>query len=293
MQENLNKTLKRRLASGHPLLLPGAPNALTARLIEDIGFEAIYVTGAGVTNTYLGLPDLGLITLTELADHVAAIRDTVNLPLIVDADTGFGNAVSVGRAVRVLERCGANAIQIEDQIFPKRCGHFADKQVVHRDEMVQKIHAAVDARNDEDFVVIARTDARAVLGFEEAIKRASLYVDGGADMTFVEGPQSVEEIENIPRLISAPQMINMVVGGVTPLLTLDELKHMGYAIVLYANAALQAAIRGMQTVLTHLHKHGSVVHIIEEMTPFKERQRLVSKHVYDELERKYRSREDE
>ena len=138
MRENLNKILKNRLASGHPLLVPGAPNALTARLIEDIGFDAVYVTGAGVTNSYLGIPDLGLITLTELANHVAAIRDTVNLPMIVDADTGFGNALSMGRTVRVLERCGANAIQIEDQIFPKRCGHFADKQVVHRDRNVCK-----------------------------------------------------------------------------------------------------------------------------------------------------------
>lgn len=293
MRHSLNKSLKLRLAQGDPLVLPGAPNALTAKVIEDIGFEALYVTGAGLTNAYLGVPDLGFITLTELADHVAAMRDVVDLPMIVDADTGFGNALNVWRTVKVLKRCGANGIQIEDQIFPKRCGHFKDKQVISRDEMVQKIHAAVDAKDDKDFVIIGRTDARAVLGFEEAIERASSYIDAGADMTFVEGPQSVEEIARIPRILPAPQMVNMVVGGITPLLPLDELREMGYAAVLYANAALQGAIRGMQTVLRHLHEHGSVTGILEELTPFKERQKLVQKPFYDELERKYRSKEDE
>lgn len=293
MRHSLNKSLKLRLAQRDPLLLPGAPNALTAKVIENIGFEALYVTGAGLTNAYLGVPDLGFITLTELADHVAAMRDVVDLPMIVDADTGFGNALNVWRTVKVLKRCGANGIQIEDQIFPKRCGHFKDKQVISRDEMVQKIHAAVDAKDDKDFVIIGRTDARAVLGFEEAIERASSYIDAGADMTFVEGPQSVEEIARIPRILPAPQMVNMVVGGITPLLPLDELRDMGYAAVLYANAALQGAIRGMQTVLRHLHEHGSVTGILEELTPFKERQKLVQKPFYDELERKYRSKEDE
>ncbi len=293
MRRSLNKSLKLRLAQRDPLLLPGAPNALTAKVIEDIGFEALYVTGAGVTNAYLGVPDLGFITLTELADHVAAMRDVVNLPLIVDADTGFGNALNVGRTVKVLERCGANGIQIEDQIFPKRCGHFKDKQVISRDEMIKKIHAAVDAKDDKDFVIIGRTDARAVLGFDEAIERASSYIDAGADMTFVEGPRSVEEIASIPRTLSAPQMVNMVVGGITPMVPLDELRDMGYAVVLYANAALQGAIRGMQTVLRHLHEYGSTADILEEMTPFEERQRLVSKPTYDALERKYRSKEDE
>lgn len=287
MTDSLNKKLKGRLTRRELLLVPGAPNALTARIIEDIGFDAIYVTGAGVTNMYLGVPDLGFITLTELADHVASIRDVTTLPLIVDADTGFGNALNVGRTVKVLERSGANAIQIEDQAFPKRCGHFDDKQVISSDEMVQKIHAAADARKDSDFIIIARTDARAILGFDEAIERASRYLEAGADVTFVEAPQSMEEIAAIPQRVPAPQVINMVVGGRTPLLSLEDLKKMNYAIVIYANAALQSAIQGMQIVLRHLHEHGSVAEVLDALTPFNERQRLVGKHVFDELEKKY------
>jgi 2-methylisocitrate lyase-like PEP mutase family enzyme len=285
--ESLSKKLKDRLKRRDIFLLPGAPNALTARIIEDIGFEAIYVTGAGITNTYLGIPDLGFITLTELADHVAAIRDVVNLPLIADADTGFGNALNVRRTVKVLERSGANGIQIEDQAFPKRCGHFSDKEVIGGEEMVQKIHAAVDARQDENFVIIARTDARAVLGFEEAIERASLYFASGADVTFVEAPQSVEEIAAIPRRLPGPQIINMVMGGRTPLVSLEELRVMNYGAALYANAALQSAIHGMQNVLRHLHDCGSITEVLEQMAPFDERQRLVAKPAFDELEKRY------
>ena len=160
MANNLNKELRGRLSGRDTLLVPGAPNALAAKITEDIGFEAVYVTGAGIANTYLGVPDNGFVSLTELAEHVAAIRDAVVLPLIVDADTGFGNPLNVVRTVKMLERSGANAIQIEDQITPKRCGHFNDKRVIGRDEMVQKIHAAADARQDDDLIIIARTDAR-------------------------------------------------------------------------------------------------------------------------------------
>jgi len=288
---NLNRILKNRLAQREPLLVPGAMNALAARIIEDTGFEAIYITGAGISNSYLGIPDLGLLTLTELADHVAAVREVVSLPLIVDADTGFGNALNVGRTVRILERRGASAIQIEDQVFPKRCGHFDNKRVIGRDEMIQKIHAATDARQDRDFIIIARTDALTVLGFDEAIERALKYFEAGADVTFVEAPQSMEEIAAIPHRILCPQMINMVVGGRTPLLSLKELKQLNYSIVIYANAALQSAIRGMQVVLKHLYAHGSVTDVLDHLAPFHERQRLVGKHVFDELEKKYETKE--
>lgn len=274
-----------------PLLVPGAMNALAARIIEDIGFEAIYITGAGISNSYLGIPDLGLLTLTELADHVAAVRDVVSLPLIVDADTGFGNALNVARTVKILERMGANAIQIEDQMSPKRCGHFDNKRVISRDEMVQKIHAATDARQDGEFIIIARTDALAVLGFDEAINRALQYFEAGADVTFVEAPQSTEEIAAIPQKISCPQAINMVVGGQTPLMSLKELKQLNYSLVIYANTALQSAIRGMQIVLKHLCESGSVMDVLDHLASFDERQRLVSKYVYDELENKYEIKE--
>jgi 2-methylisocitrate lyase-like PEP mutase family enzyme len=286
--DSLNKKLKGRLTRRELLLVPGAPNALTARIIEDIGFDAIYVTGAGVTNMYLGVPDLGFITLTELADHVASIRDVTTLPLVVDTDTGFGNALNVRRTVKILERRGANAIQIEDQIFPKRCGHFHNKRIISNDEMVQKIHAATDARQNDDF--IARTDARAVLGFSEAIERALQYFEAGADVTFVEAPQTMEEIAAIPQRIPCPQVINMVVRGRTPLMSLNDLKQLNYSIAIYANAALQGAIRGMQIVLKHLYENGSITEVLDCLTPFDERQRLVGKHVFDELEKKYETK---
>ena len=162
--------------------MPGAANALFARVIEDLGFEAVYVTGAGIANMHLGAPDIGLTTLTEIADTVAAIADAVELPLLVDADTGFGNALNMMRTVRVLERAGAAGIQIEDQVFPKKCGHFAGKDVIALDEMVQKVKAAVDARHDQDLQIIARTDARAVAGLDRAIERAQALIEAGADV---------------------------------------------------------------------------------------------------------------
>ncbi|MCH8074881.1 MAG: oxaloacetate decarboxylase [SAR324 cluster bacterium] len=286
---SLCTALKRRLERKDALLVPGVPNALLARMVEDAGFEAVYVTGAGVANAYLGVPDIGLTTLTELAEHVTAIREAVSLPLIVDADTGFGNPLNVIRTVRLLEQRGANGIQIEDQVFPKRCGHFEGKEVIPAEEMVQKVRAAADARRDADFVIIARTDARAVDGFEEAIERAQRYREAGADVTFVEAPQGMEELRDIPRRLACPQVVNMVIGGKTPLAPLPELREMGYAMVLYANAALQGAIQGAGDVLRHLRAEGSIEGVMEKIATFAERQRLVAKPVYDALEKKYAS----
>ena len=290
MANNLNKELRERLSERDTLVVPGAPNALAAKITEDIGFEAVYVTGAGIANTFLGVPDIGLVTLTELAEHVAAIRDAVVLPLIVDADTGFGNPLNVVRTVKMLERSGANAIQIEDQVTPKRCGHFNDKRVIGRGEMVQKIHAAADARQDDDLIIVARTDARAALGFEEAVERAAVYLEAGADVTFVEAPQSEEEVAAIPQRLPGPQVINMVQGGRTPLLSLEELE--GYAIALYANAALQGAIYGMQNVLGHLHEHGSMAGVLDEIAGWDERQRIVGRYVFGKLDEKYAVQSD-
>jgi 2-methylisocitrate lyase-like PEP mutase family enzyme len=287
MQNNPNKALQDLVRRKKPVLLPGAANALTARVIEELGFEAIYVTGAGVTNTFLGMPDIGLISVTELAEHVRAMRDAVALPLIVDADTGFGNAINVGRTVRLLERSGANAIQFEDQEFPKRCGHFSGKSVVPRAEMVQKIRAAVDARTDADLMIVARTDAIAVNGFDDAVERAQAYIEAGADMTFVEAPRTAEQIAEMPKRLRVPQLINIVAGGLTPMLGLDELERMGYSLVLYANAALQASLAGMQNVLGHLKAQGSLRGVEDRLATFAERQRLVQKPDFDALEEKY------
>jgi 2-methylisocitrate lyase-like PEP mutase family enzyme len=287
MTESCNRRLRDILKERKAVLLPGAANALTARVIEDIGFQAIYVTGAGVTNTSLGMPDIGLISVTELANHVSAMRDVVSLPLIVDADTGFGNAINVTRTIQILERSGANAIQLEDQDFPKKCGHFSGKSVISRAEMVQKIHAAVDARNDADLIIVARTDAIATNGFEDAMERAAAYIEAGADMTFVEAPRTKEQIAEIPKRLPVPQFINIVAGGLTPMIGLDELEKMGFSTILYANAALQASLAGMQKVLGHLKTQGSLDGISSQLASFEERQRLVSKPRFDELEKKY------
>ena len=287
MKDSCNQRMRDLLRRRKAVLLPGAANALTARVIEDLGFQAIYVTGAGVTNTFLGMPDIGLITLSELARHVSAMRDVVALPLIVDADTGFGNPINVGRTIKVLERSGANAIQLEDQDFPKKCGHFSGKSVIARGEMVQKIHAAVDARNDADLVIVARTDAIAVNGFTDAMERAAAYIEAGADMTFVEAPRSKEQIADIPKRLAVPQLINIVAGGLTPMVDFAELETMGYSMVLYANAALQASVAGMQKVLGHLKERGSLDGVADDLASFAERQRLIGKPRYDELEKKY------
>jgi 2-methylisocitrate lyase-like PEP mutase family enzyme len=288
VSNDINRKFRARLARRDGVLVPGAANALAARVIADLGFEAVYVSGAGVTNTFLGLPDLSFIGLQELAQHTAAIRDAVDLPIIVDADTGFGNALNVAYTIRVLERAGASAIQLEDQIMPKRCGHFSGKEVVSKAEMVAKVRAAVDARRDPDLQIIARTDARAVEGFEAAIERAAAFIEAGADVTFVEAPESLREIDEIPQRLAAPQLINMVVGGKTPILDLAALRAKKFAIVLYANAALQGAVLGMQVALRQLKSEGR----LDESAPvasFAERQRLVQKPVYDALERKYAS----
>ncbi|HKC00146.1 MAG TPA: isocitrate lyase/PEP mutase family protein [Terriglobales bacterium] len=280
------------VAARRALIVPGAANALSARIIADLQFEAVYVTGAGVTNMYLGLPDMGFLSLTQLAEHTTAIRDAVALPIIVDADTGFGNALNVHRTVRALECAGANAIQIEDQVSPKRCGHFTGKDVILVGEMVGKIHAAVDARTNKDLLIIARTDARAVDGFQAAVDRASAYIEAGADITFVEAPESLGEMRRIPTLLAAPQIVNMVVGGKTPIVDASELSAMGFAIVLYANAALQGAILGMQNALRELKERGRLDERSAALVSFAERQRLVQKPLYDGMERKY-ARKDE
>jgi 2-methylisocitrate lyase-like PEP mutase family enzyme len=233
------------------------------------------------------MPDLGFICLAELAQHAAAIRQAVNLPIIVDADTGFGSAVNVWHCVRVLERAGADAIQIEDQIMPKKCGHFANKSVIPVDEMVGKIKAAVDARMCEDLVLIARSDALSVEGFESAIERAQRYIEAGADVTFVEAPENIDVMRNIPQRLSVPQVVNVVVGGKTPILSQKELAAMGFGLVLYANVALQGAIAGMQQALAYLKNNGRIEETNPQVASFAERQRLVKKSLFDELENEY------
>lgn len=281
------KQLKALAEARRGVLVPGAFNALSARVIEDLGFEAIYVTGAGVTNMYFGMPDQGFMGLADIADHTARIRDAVQLPLIVDADTGFGNALNVRHTVRTLERAGADCIQFEDQVAPKRCGHFSGKEVISTEEAVSKIKAAVDARQDSNLLILARTDACAMLGFEAAIERAQKFSEAGADILFVEAITTEEQIRTLPKRLDRPQLMNMVIGGKTPIFNADELAALGYGIVLYANAALQGAVAGMQKALTVLRDAKRIDEDPALVVSFAERQRLVGKPQADALERLY------
>jgi 2-methylisocitrate lyase-like PEP mutase family enzyme len=279
--------LKELAAKRQALTVPGVANALFARVAEDAGFPVIYATGAGIANMHLGAPDIGLTTLTEVANAVAAMTDAVSVPLIVDADTGFGNALNMVRTVRVLERAGAAGLQIEDQVFPKRCGHFAGKHVVPADEMIQKIKAAVDARKDQDLQIIARTDARAVDDLDAAIERAHQFAEAGADITFVEAPESLAELKRIANELEVPQVANIVHGGRTPDPGRAALAEMGFALVLYANAGLQAALRASAEVYAHLKAEGSLNGVTHLLASFEERQASVAKPAWDELERRY------
>ncbi len=291
MNKKRNLELKTKLRERRALLVPGAANALAARVIEDLGFEAVYITGAGVSNTFLGLPDLGFVGAADIIQHTIAVRQAVNLPIIVDADTGFGNAVNVHYTVRALERAGASGIQLEDQVMPKKCGHFAGKEVMSRAEAVEHIRAAAEARMDENFQIIARTDSRAELGLDEALERATRFIEAGADVVFIEAPESHAEIEKIMGHFDIPQVLNLVVGGKTPVISLKDAQAMRCGMVLYANVALQASVAGMQAALSQLKEIGYVDESTRGVATFADRQRLVRKPFYDELDKRYTVKE--
>ena len=287
MAESLNKVLRRELVAGAGHLMPGAGNALAARIIEAAGHKMMLISGAAVANTFLGVPDLGLTSVTELAAHVAAARDVVGIPILADGDTGFGNAINARRTVQLLERAGANAIMLEDQTYPKRCGHFDGKDVIPKAEMVNKLKAAVDARVDPDLMILARTDARAIEGFEAACDRARAYQEAGADFLFIEAPLTREELLAIPSEVPGIHLCNMVIGGKTPLLPREELAQAGYAVVCYANAALQASMLAMQEVMQHMAVHGSIKGIESRLMMFAERQKVLDADRFKELEARY------
>jgi len=279
--------LKQLVEARRAMLVPGAFNALSAKVIEDLGFEAIYITGAGVTNMWFAMPDQGFMGLHEIAEHTARIRDAVQVPLLVDADTGFGNALNVCHTVRTLERAGADCIQLEDQVAPKRCGHFNGKEVISTEEAVGKIKAAVDARHDANLLIMARTDAAATHGFEAAVERAQCFAEAGADILFVEAVTKEEEVRALPQRLPQPQLMNMVIGGKTPIFNADQLAQLGFSIVLYANAALQGAVAGMQKTLAVLRDDKQVQESSGLVATFVERQRLVGKPHWDALEQRY------
>lgn len=279
--------LRERLKKKEILVVPGVQAALLARVVEDAGFEAVYATGAGIANLQLGLPDIGLATMTEMLETVRRIVDATALPVIADIDTGYGNALNVYRCVREYTRIGVASLQLEDQVFPKKCGHFHGQAVIPLPEMVSKIRAARDASLYDDLVLIARTDAIAPCGLEEALERAQAYGEAGADVIFVEAPQSLDQLRTISGRVSFPLVANMVEGGKTPLVGARELESMGYSMALFANATLKAAVRGVQRLLGGLKTHGSTAGLSDEMISMEVRNRLTGLKTFNALEERY------
>lgn len=280
MNQSRSSALRERLRSPHPLVAPGAFNALTARMVEQSGFEAVYATGAGISNAYLGVPDLGILTMHEMAQHVRAMQAVTSVPIIVDVDTGYGGVHNVARAVFEMEGAGAAGIQLEDQTFPKRCGHFDRKAVVPRDEMIAKILAAVDSQRT-GLVLIARTDAVAVEGYQAAVERAKAYFDAGADVVFVEALETEEQIRSLARDVPGPKLMNLVEGGKTPFLPLDTLGSLGYAIIALANFALRSSMQAVLNSLANLKDAGTSESLTREILSWDERQEIVGLAEYD------------
>ena len=277
------RTLRRILATGS-IVVPGVTDALSARLVERAGFPAAYVTGAGLANSVFGLPDVGLVSRTELIDHVGRIREACRLPLIVDADTGFGGPLSVMRSVYQLERAGASAVQIEDQQDPKRCGHFEGQRLVTPEEMEQKIEAATRARSSPDLMIIARTDARNVVGLDAAISRAEAYLEAGADALFVEAPRSEEELAVVGSAFpGVPLVANLVEGGKTPLLPTARLEELGYRIILRASLLLRTMVTAAREALERLAADEADPAIEDRMISWGDRQELVMLDEFDSL----------
>ncbi len=267
--------------------MPCSYDALTAKLIEKAGYEVVGVTGAGVCAAMLGIPDLGLMSMTEVLTQTRNIVRATALPVICDCDNGYGGPINVMRTVREFEEAGVAGFWMEDQIFPKRCGHFEGKQIVDREEMVAKIQAAVEARTDPDLVIIARTDARAVAGLDEAISRAKDYVAAGADMIFVEAPRSRDELRKIGASIGVPQMVNLVEGGKTPLVTIRELGGMGFKIASFSGSPQKIAIKAIQEFLADFYRTGDISLYLGDMVSLEERSRILGLDDFYEQDRKF------
>ncbi len=281
------EALRSAIAAG-TVVLPGVTDALGARLVESAGFAAAYATGAGLANAQFGVPDIGLISLAEVAAHVDRVASATRLPLVVDADTGFGGPVMAMRAARMLERAGAAALQLEDQEMPKRCGHFDAHTLIPAEHMAAKLTAVRQALEDPATVLIARTDARSVHGIEEAVRRGRLYVEAGADVVFVEAPRTVEELELVGReLAGVPLVVNVVEGGKTPQLSLAEYHRLGFGIVLYANFLMRAMLRAGRDALAHLRDQGETGSYAGHIATWEERQSLFNLPAFAAAEAHY------
>ncbi|MDX1527420.1 MAG: oxaloacetate decarboxylase [Gammaproteobacteria bacterium] len=284
-----NQRLRRLIAREEILIAPGVYDAYLARCVERAGFEAVYMTGAGVSQSRLGVPDLGLLSFTEMLDQAGRIADAIELPLIADADTGYGNAMNVARTIRAYERAGVSACHIEDQQMPKRCGHFDEKKVVPRKEMTSKLKAALDARTDPDFVIIARTDARTVEGLEAALERAHAYVETGADVIFVESPLSEEELTVIGRTVKAPLLANMVESGKTPVLPAERLQALGFSVVIHPGSIGRFIGKQLEGFLEQFRTDRSTLSQLDQMLTFAEQNEIVNLEAYLQRAKRYRS----
>jgi len=277
----------RELIQGSEIVVaPGVFDGLSARLAARAGFSAVYATGGGIARS-MGVPDLGLLSVTEVVAHLAPIVEQASVPVIADADTGYGNALNARRAVREFARLGVAGLHLEDQQFPKRCGHYDDKSLVPVSEMTQKLRAAREALDDADFVLIARTDAIAVEGLDAALARADAYAEAGADVLFVEAPESIAQIEEIARRLPMPKLINMFQGGKTPLVPLPRLAELGYRIVIIPSDLQRAAIRAMQDVLGVIRRDGNSAAVTDRLASFQEREQVVETATYLALDRRY------
>ncbi len=271
------------------LVAPGCFDGLSARLVQEAGFEAAYLSGGALARS-MGIPDIGLVTMSEVVERAAQITSIVNIPIIADADTGYGNAVNLVRTVREYERAGVAAIHIEDQITPKRCGHLEGKEVISLEEMEQKLRAALATRADPDFGIIARTDARGVNGFDDAMTRGRAFAKLGVDAVFIEAPQSEAELEEIPRAIpNVPLLVNVFKGGKTPMLPADRLAKMGYRIAIYPSETQRAGIHAMRQVLSVLKREGTTESMDDKLTTFKDRDKVVDLEEWQGMERKFLS----
>lgn len=278
----------RQMMTGKQIVVaPGAHDALTAKIIEQVGFSAVYMTGYGQAASHLGKPDVGLLTLTEMVARASNIVEAVNVPVIADADTGFGNAVNVMRTLREYEKAGVAAIQLEDQVAPKKCGHMTGRQVVSKEEMVGKIKAAADVRTDPDLMIIARTDARTVHGIGEALERAKAYEEAGADILFIESPETVEEMKQITTSYKVPVLANMVEGGRTPFLPVQDLQGLGYDLVIFPTASTYLVTKALTRLMTVLKDTGTTASLIPEMITFEEFNDLIGLTKIREIESIY------
>jgi len=281
-------SLRERLEDNRKIIvLPGVFDALSAKIAEHVGFEAMFQTGYGSSAALLGMPDFGLLNSGETVDNAMRIIRAVSVPVLVDADTGYGNPLNVWRVVRDLERLGASGIFLEDQVWPKRCGHMSGKDVISKDEYIPKLKAAIEARHSKDFIIVARTDARAPIGLDEAIERGKAYRKAGADVIFVEAPRSVEELKKVSNEIDAPLVANMIEDGTTPNLSASDLLKIGYRIAVFPLSAIYSATFAMKQVLTELKNTGSTKESRNIMITFKDFNQFMDLNHFKDLEKRY------